>query len=268
MKKNILCMFLLFLGSIEIRAEFFEDVGKAFTGGSKSSKKKPSTAQFWEPIGKSVKKEAKGLEKRSKALVQDPGKVLKEDADRMGKDLESVGKDIQQGLESVGKDFLKLVGGGTDIDAIEKAIADMQSSIGTIQPDVAAIISALDAPSSPKTKAPIIAEKLKQFQIQASALMEMMVVPDIKASLSDAQALARTIARLASPTTQSDMQNLYGMYDAILMEIDSIDPKPVLTAIRAVFLDAAKTVDSAREAIISCGKVVEGMVDSSIMNST
>jgi hypothetical protein len=255
MKKSLVLV-LLFSGTINLQADddFFENLGKEFDKGVKTLKEGSSKApgaigNFFAPVTKPV-------EKKVKAFIKDPGKVIKEDAEKLGKDLEKAGKEV-----------LKFVGGGTDLQAVTKSVEAVKSAVGEIQSDVNAVNTAFNAPSSPMVKAPIIGEKLKQFQIKSSALMKAVAVEDLKSSLANPQALAGVIVRVVSPSTQADVKKLYGMYDSILAEIDSVDIKPIASSLRATLLDAAKIVDSARDVIINSGKLVEGVVGDPIMDS-
>lgn len=278
-------LFLLLLSPAIIKADavsdWFKKVGSDIESGGKkvlstieeTGQEAISTIQGGLQQGvQAVQQGAQSTEN----MAKDIGRTTQEIIKKTEQQTQDLLQKVKSGLEhpdkialAVAKDAVKVA--GIDIDGIERSVNSLKGSVDTIKTDVDTIKESLQAPTSPLTKAKEIAPQLQRFQRQAVSLAKSVNIGDIKKAIASPKALISVVATMATPSLKSDLQELYGSYDAILTTVDAVDIRPVVGSMETTLRDAAQIIDTAMDIITYAGApggLVNLVVGSPIIDST
>ncbi len=181
--------------------------------------------------GKLLERAKKGIQQVKKRVAKAVGSV------------KSVVKDPQKAARDASLSALKTI--GINVEGIISNVNEVQSSITLVKNDVESEQQALYAPRSPVSKSKSISQKLNEFQKQAIEVTKTVNVIDVKRALGSLDQMGEIAKKVASGQVQTDLNNLYKTYERLIVEIDSVEFRPILYYARKTLYDLAGVLDSA-----------------------
>ena len=217
---------------------------------------------------KTTKKGEEGVKKTTKKVKKGTKKTVgraKKKVSKTAQKTKSAFQNPAKTAEDAGYAALRKM--GVNVPGIMRDVQLVQTSVGSIGRNVSSIQSALDAPASPKSKAPIILNKIKDVKDKAKKVEKDVGLTTLKNSISSPAGVLTLIAKVSSESAQTHIRNFSNAYSALISELDSVQTVPLLSAIRATVLNMAGIIDAILRIRSNAGSLAEYVTEGSTVSS-